>query len=157
MTQSSTMPRDDDPTPPAGGTADASALARLDEVCRSIAYGDSSKADTLFSLTVAADASDTVQRLAESFGFMLVQLEARELRLVDLIDDLRQAKDALEVANHKLTRENAELSGTVQRLSIEIDRRRLTQDVGAIVETDYFQTLQQRARAMRGRHRTGDK
>ncbi|TCT02479.1 PP2C family protein-serine/threonine phosphatase [Aquabacter spiritensis] len=131
------------------------ALARLERVCWQIAHGSYSHADELFEMTIAEDASPTLRQLAESFGFMLVQVEAREMRLTGLIDDLRAAHADLEVANRRLAKENAELAVTVERLKVDIDRKEFRREVGEIVETEYFQDLQRRARDMRARHGTG--
>ncbi len=127
------------------------ALARLDRVCHEIARGNYGNTDDLFALTVDPDASQTIRELAESFGSMLVQVEAREFRLNGLIDDLREAQRQLEEANRQLARENVTLTQKVQTLTIEIDRQRFKREVGEIVESDYFQDLQKRARTMRAR------
>lgn len=128
------------------------ALQRLERACREIARGNYADADALFDLTVADDASPTLRQLAESVGFMLVQIEAREMRLTGLIEDLKATQQQLEVANRKLAQENAELAVTVQRLRVDIDRQEFHREVGEIVETEYFQQLQRRAREMRARH-----
>ncbi|TDT99747.1 hypothetical protein DFO45_1458 [Azorhizobium sp. AG788] len=144
-----------DPSPlPCAG--DHEALSRLEGICRQIAKGDYDNVDDLFALTVAEDASETIHQLAEAFGFMLVQVEAREMRLNMLIEDLTGLKEQLEIANGKLKQENAELSVQLKRLTVEIDRQELKKHVGAIVETEYFQDLQQRAREMRARHMRSD-
>jgi hypothetical protein len=48
------------------------------------------------------------------------------------------------------------LRGEVHRLKIEIDQSRKEEEVAEIADTEYFQTLQSRARTMRARHRTRD-
>ncbi len=130
------------------------ALARLDRVCHEIASGHYGNTDDLFALTVDPDASPTIRELAESFGSMLVQVEAREFRLNGLIEELREAHRQLEEANRQLARENVTLTEKVQTLTIEIDRQRFKREVGEITETDYFQDLQKRARTMRARVRS---
>ncbi|GGF57870.1 hypothetical protein GCM10007301_16980 [Azorhizobium oxalatiphilum] len=144
-------------TPPQVSANDTSALVRLEQLCREIARGDHDHADDLFDLTVAADASEVVHSLAEAFGFMLVQVEAREMHLTNLIDDLTELKGELEIANQRLEKENAQLTGQLKRLTVEIDRHELNKNVGAIVDTEYFQDLQQRAREMRARHLPRDR
>lgn len=128
-------------------------LQRLERVCREIAHGNYKHTEDLFALTTAADASPTIQQLAEAFGFMLVQVEAREMRLSGLIEDLRTLQKELEAANSRLTQENAQLSAHVQKLRIDIDRKQFRREVGEIAETDYFRDLQSRARVMRARHK----
>lgn len=152
----------DPDSPPAGApvapipAGDRSALVRLEDICRRIAKGDYDDVDDLFALTIADDASETIHQLAEAFGFMLVQVEAREMRLNMLIEDLTSLKEQLEIANGKLKQENADLAGQLRRLTVDIDRQELKKHVGAIVETEYFQDLQQRAREMRARHSRAD-
>ena len=135
-------------------TDDGDALRRLERACWEIAHGNYADADRLFDITIAEDASPTLRQLAESVGFMLVQIEAREMRLTGLVDDLRAVQKQLEVANRQLAQENAELTVTVQRLKVDIDRKEFHREVGEIVETEYFQQLQRRARDMRARHGT---
>ncbi|MDQ0509457.1 hypothetical protein [Ancylobacter amanitiformis] len=128
-------------------------MSRLDKVCHEIARGNYGNTDDLFALTVDPTASQTIRELAESFGSMLVQVEAREFRLTGLIEELREAHRQLEDANRQLARENVTLARKVQTLTIEIDRQRFKREVGEIIETDYFQDLQKRARSMRARVR----
>lgn len=148
------------PAPGGEGTDEGDALRRLERACWEIAHGNYADADRLFDITIAEDASPTLRQLAESVGFMLVQIEAREMRLTGLVDDLRAVQKQLEVANRQLAQENAELTVTVERLKVDIDRKEFHREVGEIVETEYFQQLQRRARDMRARHgapKTGPK
>lgn len=145
-------PEGSDIIAPSPAPEEIDALQRLQRACHEIARGHYSNADDLFDLTIAEDASPTLRQLAESIGFMLVQIEARELRLTGLIEDLELARQQLEQANRKLAQENAELSVTVERLRVDIDKKEFTREVGEIVETEYFQQLQRRAREMRARH-----
>ncbi|QTL01718.1 hypothetical protein J5J86_12910 [Aquabacter sp. L1I39] len=131
----------------------ADPLERLERVCREIAHGNYKHTEDLFALTTAEDASPTIHQLAEAFGFMLVQVEAREMRLSGLIEDLRTLQRELEAANSRLTQENAQLSAHVQKLRIDIDRKQFRREVGEIADTDYFRDLQSRARLMRARHK----
>ncbi|MEW6256052.1 MAG: hypothetical protein AB1592_08855 [Pseudomonadota bacterium] len=129
------------------------ALQTLETLCREIARGQYDHSDDLFALTDAQDASETVRHLAESFGFMLVSVEAREMRLTQLVEELQGLRRQLEEANAKLARENASLSSTVAELTVQIDRQRFKREVGAIAESDYFQDLQKRAQDLRSRHK----
>jgi len=85
----------------------------LIELCESIARGEYDRANALFALT-GSDASASVARLAEAFGMMLVRVEAREMHLHEVIDELRESKRQLEEAqvvrewNRRLRREIAE-------------------------------------------------
>ncbi|MDQ0505580.1 hypothetical protein [Xanthobacter agilis] len=131
-------------------------LQKLDQLCRQIARGNYDYTDELFALTCAEDASPSIRELAESFGFMLVQVEARETRLTWLVEELQELKAQLEEANGRLRKENATLSDTVAQLTVAIDRQRFKREVGAITESDYFQNLQRRARSLRERHKAGE-
>ncbi len=137
------------------GNTDATfrTLQQLDLLCRDIARGNYDNSDDLFALTHAEEAPESIRELAESFGFMLVSVEARELRLTELVEELRVAKAELEIANGRLIQENASLNTTVAQLTVEIDRHRFKREVGAITESDYFQNLQRRARSLRERHK----
>jgi Mg/Co/Ni transporter MgtE len=125
---------------------------RLGELCGELARGDYGQIDSLFAMTIQADAPPMIQELAEAFGSMAVQIEAREYRLSEMLAELKEANRRLEEANRSVTTENLSLRGEVQRLSIEIDQTRKEREVSEIVETDYFRTLQERARQMRQRH-----
>ncbi|MFG1418006.1 hypothetical protein V5F38_13085 [Xanthobacter sp. V0B-10] len=137
-------------------TAEAQTLQKLDRLCRQIARGNYDYTDELFALTCAEEASDTIRELAESFGFMLVQVEARETRLTWLVEELQEVKAQLEEANGRLRKENATLTSAVAQLTVEIDRQKFKREVGAIAESEYFQNLQRRARALRERHKAAE-
>lgn len=128
---------------------------RLRDLCGELARGDYDNIDSLFAMTADAEAPETVRELAEAFGSMAVQIEAREFRLGEMLAELKEANLRLEDANRNITSENADLKTQVQRLAIEIDQTRKEREVAAIVETDYFKALQERAQAMRQRHGAG--
>jgi len=128
---------------------------RLRELCGELARGDYGQIDILFAMTADDAAPETVRDLAEAFGSMAVQIEAREFRLGETLAELKEANRRLEEANRSITSENANLKTQVERLAIEIDQSRKEREVAAIVETDYFKALQERAQAMRQRHGTG--
>jgi len=127
---------------------------RLRDLCGELARGDYDNIDSLFAMTADAEAPETVRELAEAFGSMAVQIEAREFRLGEMLAELKEANRRLEDANRNITSENADLKTQVQRLVIEIDQTRKEREVAGIVETDYFKALQERAQAMRQRHST---
>lgn len=129
---------------------------RLRDLCGELARGDYGKIDSLFAMTIDAGAPAVLQELAEAFASMAVQIEAREYRLGEMLAELKEANRRLEEANRTVTTENVTLRSQVQRLTIEIDQTRKEREVSAIVETDYFRTLQERAQAMRQRQRNGE-
>lgn len=128
-------------------------VRRLGELCGELARGDYADIDDLFAMTADGDAPEAVRALAEAFGSMAVQIEAREFRLSGMLAELKEANRRLEEANRSISHENADLKTQVQRLVIEIDEARRQHEVAEIVETDYFRALQERAQAMRRRHR----
>lgn len=128
-------------------------LAALKDVCERVARGDYANLDDLFALTGQSDAPEVVRELAEAFGSMAVQVEGREFHLSQLLQELGETNRQLEDAQRRLASENVVLRDQVQRMQIEIDQGRKEREVSEIIETDYFQTLQSRAREMRSRHR----
>jgi hypothetical protein len=129
-------------------------LVALKRVCERLAHGNYSELDELFALAESTEAPDVVRELAEAFGSMAVQVEGREFHLSQLLEQLGEANRQLQEAQRKLASENVVLRDQVQRMQITIDQTRKDREVSEITETDYFQTLQARARDMRARHRT---
>jgi len=84
-------------------------LAHLSELCREIAKGRRGDPDRLFELTKSGPYPEEVRELAESFGMMLVKVEAREFHLRKTIDQLNAVKREIESARDRLDRENAAL------------------------------------------------
>jgi hypothetical protein len=66
----------------------------LNESCKKIASGKYDKADSerLFELSKKGRYPSILSELAESFGMMMVKVEAREFRLKEIIEELEQAK-----------------------------------------------------------------
>lgn len=128
----------------------AGCLSILAELCAEVAHGRYGNIERLFDLT-GDDQPAFVAELAEAFGMMVVQLEAREYDLDQTVRDLRETKRQLEVAQHKLSRENADLKQEVQRMTVEIDQQKKDQQVARITESDYFRELQDKAASLRAR------
>lgn len=129
-------------------------LLSLKRVCERLAKGHYAELDELFALTEATAAPEVVRELAEAFASMAVQVEGREFHLNQLIAELGETNRQLDEAQRRLASENVVLRDQVQRMRIEIDQSRKDLEVSEVVETDYFRTLQSRAREMRSRHRT---
>ncbi len=68
-------------------------LAKLVEMCGFIAQGNYEATEGIFELTRDGDYPPLVSELAESFGMMLVRVEARELRLKQLLEKMRKAQE----------------------------------------------------------------
>ena len=66
----------------------------LNASCKNIASGKYDKADSerLFELSKKGRYPSVLSELAESFGMMMVKVEAREFRLKEIIEELEQAK-----------------------------------------------------------------
>jgi transcriptional regulator with PAS, ATPase and Fis domain len=84
-------------------------LKYLLELCNLISNGRYTKADELFELTKAGTYPRIITDLAEAFGMMMVQVEAREFHLSGIIEDLRAVQSELSRAKEILARENVVL------------------------------------------------
>ena len=69
----------------------------LNRCCKKIASGKYEKADAerLFELAKKTRYPGFLSELAESFGMMMVKVEAREFRLKQIIEELERAKAKL--------------------------------------------------------------
>ncbi len=128
-------------------------LARLRRLCGEIALGRYDQVDALLAMTGDETIPEPVRQLAEDFGMMLVRIEAREFNLAGTLKELEEAKRDLEIANARLAGDNRALTAEVDRLRIRIDVLSRDREVREISETDYFRSLQDRARALRERPR----
>ncbi len=90
-------------------------LATLERICHEVAWDRPKQADELFELTRREAYPELIARLAESFGLMLVKIEAREYRLEEMIRELRRSKQELEVLHRRLLSENAALKQGISR------------------------------------------
>ncbi len=90
-------------------------LDRLIGVAEDIAMGRYGKYDDIFEMTKNSHYPPLVARLAESFGMMAVKVEAREYRLEQIIDELRQTEAQLRAAREALVRENSTLKKNLRR------------------------------------------
>lgn len=125
-------------------------LNTLAVLCAEVAGGQYENINRLFELT-GEDQPIVVAELAEAFGMMVVQLEAREFGLDQSVRDLRETKRQLEIAQKRLARENADLKHKVQRMTVEIDEQKKEQQVARITDSDYFRQLQTKAATLRAR------
>lgn len=79
----------------------------LNTCCKKIASGKYDKADSerLFELSKKSRYPSILAELAESFGMMLVKVEAREFERMQIIEELETAKSKLEKYSQKLEKE----------------------------------------------------
>ena len=70
----------------------------LNQACKKIASGDYSQKDSerLFELAKGQRYPSLLADLAESFGMMMVKVEAREFSLQQAVDELEKTKTELE-------------------------------------------------------------
>lgn len=126
----------------------------LVEVCEALARGDYSGASGLFALT-GSDTPDEIARLAEAFGMMVVQVEAREMHLQQVIEELRETQRQLEAAKRALERENTGLQHDVSLMTIGFDAAQRAEEVDRVTGTDVFRTLAGASLALRRRRHGG--
>jgi transcriptional regulator with PAS, ATPase and Fis domain len=69
----------------------------------------------LFALTDQTKGVDKISSLAESFGLMLVKLEARELKQEELIDELTKKNQELALAKQRLGEQNRSLVESLRK------------------------------------------
>lgn len=124
-------------------------LERFIFLCQEFAAGNYDKVDELLDLTKEKEHPKLISELAESFGMMIIKIEAREFRLEQIIEDLERTKKELEIAKKRLAMENIELKNEVRKLRIEIDPCQKAKDVADITETDYFKYLQKKAKDLK--------
>ncbi|SDB03009.1 DNA-binding transcriptional response regulator, NtrC family, contains REC, AAA-type ATPase, and a Fis-type DNA-binding domains [Desulfonatronum thiosulfatophilum] len=93
-------------------------LETMERVCHELAWGRYDRVEELFDLTGNPDFPRRIANLAESFGMMLIKVEAREYRMEGMLADLRRSSDELELARRQLLKENENLkNGLMDRFS----------------------------------------
>ena len=85
----------------------------LNSSCKKIASGkyDKMDAEKLFELSKKGRYPAFLAELAESFGMMLVKVEAREFRLKQTIEELEETKAKLQEYSQELERKMTEQKG----------------------------------------------
>ncbi len=99
-------------------------ISRLNSLCKEIAFGEYKKIDTegLFEMTSSESYPEELSQLAESFGMMMVKVEAREYSLEQTIDELEKAKVQLEDYSHNLEDMVAERTEELSIANSELKR-----------------------------------
>lgn len=133
------------------------AIESLAATCEAIARGSFEDADLLFDIVADEAVPVDIRELAETFGSMLVQIEAREFHASQLITDLKETQRQLEAAQQQLQRENTTLRSRLKKLDVHFDESQADLEIKEIAESEYFQELQQRAKSLRSKfkHPTG--
>jgi transcriptional regulator with PAS, ATPase and Fis domain len=84
-------------------------LRQLTNLCRDMAKGHYAKVEELFELTKEGKYPPLIAEPAETFGLMMVKMEAGEYRPEQVIDALQKAKDDPSNAKKRLSEENVHL------------------------------------------------
>ncbi len=109
-------------------------IAKLKNLCHEISHRKYDKAavEELFELTKKGVYPDTLSDLAESFGMMMVRLEAREFRLEQTLEELERAHKQLlqdsAVLETKVEERTAELETKNELLEKEIQERKRAEE-----------------------------
>ena len=131
------------------------AMNALASTCESIAQGRFEEIDMLYEIVANEGLPSDIRELAETFGSMVVQIEAREFHGNQLIDELKEAKRQLEAAQKQLVRENTSLKQKLKKLDVQYDESQAEIEIQEIVESDYFRELQDRAKSLRAKFNSG--
>ena len=92
-----------------------SLLNHLISVAEDVSMGRYGRHNEIFELTKTGKYPRLITRLAESFGMMIVKVEAREFHLEQIIEKLSKAQAELSEAKEKLSRENINLKKNLRR------------------------------------------
>ncbi len=90
-------------------------LKHLTEAAHKISHGKKPSPEKIFELTKEEIYPREITELAESFGMMLVKVEAREFRLKQTIRELERLNRELQMAKAALDNENKSLKRNLKR------------------------------------------
>lgn len=129
------------------------AITSLAKTCEAIANGRYEDVDGLFDVITNENVPEDIRALAETFSSMVVQVEAREFHSSQLINDLTETRRKLELAEAQLRKENAELKTRLDKFEVAYDEQEAKVEVEKVADTDYFRSLQSRAKSMRSKYK----
>ena len=92
-----------------------SLLNHLISVAEDVSMGRYGRHNEIFEPTKTGKYPRLITRLAESFGMMIVKVEAREFHLEQIIEDLKKAQADLSAAKQKLSLDNINLRKNLRR------------------------------------------
>lgn len=100
-------------------TPDVERLLKLmEQICHDLAWNRHDRVETLFDMTRSMAYPEPIVSLAESFGMMLVKIEAREFQMEEMLKNLKETGKALEISRRQLLKENEGLKkGLMERFS----------------------------------------
>ena len=90
-------------------------LEHLMKLAEQVSRGRYGKPEEIFELTKTGAYPERIVELAESFGMMIVKVEAREFQLQQTIEDLKKANSELDAARKQLAHENINLRHNLRR------------------------------------------
>lgn len=129
-------------------------LASLARTCEAIALGRFDDVEDLYQVITDTSVEEDIRALAETFSGMVVQVEAREFHSSQLIAELTETKRQLEAAEAKLRKENAELKTRLDKFDVTYDQEQAKMEIEQVSDTDYFRSLQSRAKDLRSRYKS---
>ncbi|MCW7754299.1 sigma-54 dependent transcriptional regulator [Desulfobotulus sp. H1] len=93
-------------------------LKLMEQICHDLVWNRYDRVATLFELTQSTICPEPIASLAESFGMMLVKIEAREFQMEEMLKNLKETSKALEISRRQLLKENEGLKkGLMERFS----------------------------------------
>ena len=93
-------------------------FTKMEDICHDLAWNRFDRSPELFELTRTNKYPEHIAKLAESFGIMLVKVEAREYKAEQIMAELKRTARELEISRRQLIRENAGLKeGLRERFS----------------------------------------
>jgi len=90
-------------------------LRHLIHLCEKISRERCGNSGELFELTKTAVYPKIITELAESFGMMMVKVDAREYRLEQIVEELKTAQSDLAAAKERLAHENITLKRNLRQ------------------------------------------
>lgn len=129
------------------------AIQSLARTCEAIASGRFDDVDELFDIITNDALAPEIRALAETFSGMVVQVEAREFHSSQLIEDLTETRRQLETAEARLRKENAVLRTQLDKYDVVYDETQAEMEVQQVTESEYFRSLQARAKSLRSKYK----
>ncbi|WP_051617240.1 sigma-54 interaction domain-containing protein [Desulfonatronovibrio hydrogenovorans] len=110
-------------------------LKKMEQICHDLAWNKFEQADDLFELTRQKRYPERIAKLAESFGMMLVKVEAREYRMEEMLKELQQARKQLLKENAGLKKGLQERFSSKKIIGRNPEMRKILDQVERIADT----------------------
>ena len=106
------------------GSKDESVLNYVIDVAKGVSCKRTGQPDEIFELAKTDIYPERISDLAESFGMMIVKIEARELRLFKTIEKLKESNLAIQQEMHKRTTlEETKNKELISKVIVMVERR----------------------------------